>query len=259
MSALQFDSRRPLADQLAELKSAIRAEPAKALLRIYHFQLLCVLGDWQKAIDQLQVCAQLDSATVPMARAYREAILCEILRAEVFAGRKSPHILGEPTPWLGYLTDALKQAQPEEASKLRQQALHLAPASVGSVDDTPFDWMCDGDSRLGPVCELYANGCYYWLPFEAIEKVCFEKPADLRDLVWQASEVTLVNGGVLNGFIPSRYPLVGDDSDSVKLSRQTQWKDLGNEHFAGLGQRQWLTNADEYPMLEVRRINFKRS
>ena len=132
MSALRFDAQRPLAEQLIELKSAIRAEPAKAALRVYYFQLLCVLGDWPKAIGQLQVCAQLDPIAAPMARAYREAILCEILRAEVFAGRKSPHILGDPTPWLGYLTDALKQSgagHPAEASKLRQQGLIPAAAT----------------------------------------------------------------------------------------------------------------------------------
>lgn len=262
MSALRFDAQRPLAEQLTELKSAIRAEPAKATLRVYYFQLLCVLGDWPKAIDQLQLCAQLDSMAAPMARAYREAILCEILRAEVFAGRKSPHILGEPSPWLGYMTDALKQSgagHPEEASKLRQQGLDLAPASSGEIDGKPFTWICDADNRLGPVCELYANGCYYWLPFEAIERIGFEKPTDLRDLVWQACEVTLNNGGVLNGFIPSRYPLSEEDVDATKLSRQTQWLDLGNGHFAGRGQRQWLTDVDEYPLLEVRHLTFKRN
>lgn len=261
MNTLRFDSHRSLAEQLVELKTAIKAEPAKPALRIYYFQLLCVLGDWKKAIDQLQICAQLDSAAAPMARAYREAILCEMLRTEVFAGRKRPHILGQPTLWIGYLTDALKTSgslHAEEAAKLRSQAFELAPTSAGEIDGVPFSWLCDGDNRLGPVCELYANGCYYWLPFESIENIGFEKPTDLRDLVWHASEVTLNNGGTLTGFIPSRYPLANGDSDTLKVSRETQWSDLGHEHYAGHGQRQWLTDGGEYPLLEVRRVSFKR-
>lgn len=262
MSDPSFNSQRPLAEQLIELKSAIRAQPSKATLRVYYFQLLCILGDWQKAIDQLQVSAQLDAAVAPMARAYREAILCEGLRNEVFAGRKSPHILGEPAPWLGYLTDAMKQSADgrlDEATQLRRQAFDLAPPSSGEIDGIPFDWIADADSRLGPVCEFYANGCYYWLPFEAIKSIGFEKPVDLRDLVWQACEVTLNNGGSLMGFIPSRYPLQSDDSDEIKLVRQTQWQELSQEHFAGHGQRLWATNSDEYALLEVRQVRFDRA
>lgn len=260
MSDPAFNPQRPLAEQLAEVKNAIRAQPAKATLRTYYFQLLCVLGDWKKAIDQLQVCAQLDANAAPMARAYREAILCEILRAEVFAGRKEPHILGQPAPWMGYLTDALKQAaagRPDNAASLRQQAFDMAEATPGELDDTAFTWISDADNRLGPVCELYANGCYYWLPFTAIQNVGFEKPQDLRDMVWQACEVTLTNGGKLPGFIPSRYPLLADDGDGIKLARKTEWQDLGHGHFAGQGQRLWATDQGEHALLDVRQLRLR--
>lgn len=262
MSDPSFNSQRPLAEQLVELKDAIRAQPAKATLRIYYFQLLCVLGEWQKAIDQLQVCAQLDPAAAPMARAYREAISCEVLRGEVFAGRKTPHILGEPTTWLGYLTDALSKSAAgnmDDAARLRSQAFDLAPPSAGEIDGTPFAWIADADNRLGPVCEFLANGCYYWLPFEAIKSIGFEKPQDLRDLAWQACEVTLCNGGSLAGFIPSRYPLQSGDTDEIKLARQTQWESLNQEHFAGRGQRLWATDQAEYALLDVRQVRFTRA
>ena len=49
-----------------------------------------------KALEQLQLCAQLDPSCEPMARAYREAIRCEVLRAEVFAGKKSPFSWASP-------------------------------------------------------------------------------------------------------------------------------------------------------------------
>lgn len=254
-----FNPQRPLAEQLVELKNAIRAHPTKAALRTYYFQLLSVLGDWQKAVSQLQVCAQLDPSAAPMARAYREAILCEVLRSEVFAGRKNPHILGEPTPWLSYLSDALKQSAAgrlDHAAQLRLQAFELAPPSAGEIDGTPFAWIADADNRLGPICELYANGCYYWLPFETIKSIGFEKPQDLRDMVWQACEVTLRNGGNLAGFIPSRYPLQSEDADEIKLARQTLWQDLGHGHFAGRGQRLWATDQSECALLDVRQLHF---
>lgn len=96
MTAVLFDSHSPLDVQLSRVRDAIREEPARASLRTFYFQLLAVLGDWNKALAQLQVCAQLDPKAVPMAQAYREAMRCELLRSEVFEGRRTPYILGEP-------------------------------------------------------------------------------------------------------------------------------------------------------------------
>lgn len=55
MTAILFDSQSPLDLQLHRVKDAIRAEPSKASLRTYYFQLLAVLGDWDRALAQLQV------------------------------------------------------------------------------------------------------------------------------------------------------------------------------------------------------------
>jgi type VI secretion system protein ImpE len=254
-----FDFKTPISEQLQTLKAAIRDEPSKAELRVYYFQLLVVMGEWSKALEQLQLCAQLDPQNEPMARAYREAIRCEVLRMAVFAGQKRPFILGEPPEWMGYLLDALALAARGEtaaASALRQQALDQAPACPGHINDQDFAWLLDGDSQLGPVCELFANGCYYWVPFNAISQIALGKPQDLRDLVWSGCEVTLANGGNLPGFIPTRYPVQASDSDAVRLGRSTEWLDLGKDHAAGRGQRSWFSDQDQYALLDVRHIRF---
>lgn len=258
---LTFSPQRPLGEQLKELKDAIRAEPGKLGLRVYYFQLLAVLGDWQKSLEQLQMCAQLDIKATPMAKAYREAIRCEVFREEVFAGRKSPNILGEPPPWVGWLADAVKRLAGGDAAgaaELRTQALDAAPASGGQIDGEAFEWLADSDSRLGPVCELLANGTYYWVPFSSIRQISFEKPQDLRDFVWAACEITLVNGGSMPGFIPTRYPAGAEShqNDALRLARGTEWVDLGGDHVAGLGQRMWLTDVAEHALLDVRRLSF---
>ncbi|MCA0243831.1 MAG: virulence protein SciE type [Proteobacteria bacterium] len=253
----RFDPSRPLDEQLAELRAAIRAAPGQASLRVYLFQLLAVMGQWQKSLDALQMAAQLDDKAQPMARAYREAIRCEVLRAEVFAGRRSPNILGEPPAWMGLLVEALRllgNGDAAAAAALRAQAFEQAPESAGRLNDEPFEWIADADSRLGPVCELLANGNYYWLPFAAIARIGFEAPQDLRDFVWAACEVTLVGGGTLAGFIPARYPGSEAGDDALRLARRTEWTDLGDGHASGLGQRMWLADGDEQALLDVRRL-----
>lgn len=254
---LGFSPQLPLLEQLESLREHIRQSPAQAALRIYYFQLLVVLGEWGKALEQLQLCAQLEPGATPMARTYRELIRCEVLRGEVFAGRRHPFLVSEPAAWLAWLLDALAQAghgADGAAQALRAQALDEAPAVPGCIDGQAFAWLADSDTRLGPVCEFIANGNYYWLPFDAIQRIGFEPVQDLRDLVWQPGEIVLRQGGVLQGFMPTRYPLDGTDADGLKLAVLTEWHDIGAGHVAGRGQRTWVTDLDDFPMLQVRTV-----
>lgn len=249
----------PLADQLAALKAQIRTAPGSVPLRVHYFQLLCVLGEWTRALEQLQLCAQLDPTAQTMARAYREVIRCEVLRQDVFAGKRRPFLIGEPAAWMAWMIDALAldgTGRHEEAHTLRARALQEAPERAGSIGEHDFAWLADSDTRLGPVCELLAQGRYYWLAFDQIAQIAFEPVQDLRDLVWLPCELTLVHGGVLQGFMPVRYPAAEGDDDALKLARRTQWSALGVEHVAGHGQRSWVSDTDDFAMLQVRHVRF---
>ena len=46
---------------LALLQAEVRNKPADASLRVFLFQLLCVLGQWERALNQLKVAADLDA------------------------------------------------------------------------------------------------------------------------------------------------------------------------------------------------------
>ena len=81
------------------LTDQVRANPADAKLRVFLFQLLCVLGRWDRALNQLNVAGELDASTLAMVQTYREALQCERLRAQVFTGEKLPMLFGEPEPW----------------------------------------------------------------------------------------------------------------------------------------------------------------
>ena len=247
-----------LRECLAELQGEVRSSPADAKLRTFLAQLLMLTGDWDRAVNQLQVTGELDASALPMKHAYTAAIECERLRAGVFAGERLPLILGDPPPWIAALLQALAavaQGRADEAAALRERALEEAPATPGRINGTAFDWIADADSRLGPVLEVILNGAYYWAPFSRVRRIVIEPPADVRDFVWVPAQITWSNEGEAVGFIPTRYPgSERSEADPVRMARTTEWRDLGGGAFAGLGQRVFATSADDLGLLEVREL-----
>jgi type VI secretion system protein ImpE len=197
-----------------------------------------------------------------LAQIFRPVIECEMLRAEVFAGKRTPLIFGEPQEWIGLLVQAgihLAEGRFDAAGELRSQAFDLAPASAGKLNDQPFEWIADADSRLGPLLEVILEGKYYWVPFSRIARIEIEKPVDLRDLIWIPARFTWTNGGAVSAHIPVRYP--GSEhaaDDTLRLSRQTAWKEQGPDCFVGLGHRILTTSGAEHPLLECRTIELNQ-
>ncbi len=245
-------------DALAELQAQVRKEPANAKYRVFLFQLLAVLGQWERALNQLNVLSEMDASSLPMAQTYREAIRCELVRADVFAGRRSPLVFGDPAPWVALLLEAVRltaEGHAAQAQRVRDQAFETAPATAGTLDGQPFAWLADADPRLGPMLEAIVNGRYYWIPFQRIRTIVLEQPADLRDYVWMPARFTWANGGETVGLIPARYPGSEASADSlVQLGRKTEWLEGEADVCRGLGQRMLATDQGEYPVLDIRRI-----
>lgn len=245
-------------ESLTQLQQQVRADPSNPKLRIFLFQLLAVLGQWERALKQLTVAGELDAGALAMVQTYRETLRCEALRAEVFAGRRAPLVFGEPEPWIALLLEALRlmgEGKAAQAQSLRDEAFEAAPATSGEIDGTPFAWLADADTRLGPVLEAVVNGRYYWIPLHRIQEVRLDEPADLRDVVWMPAHFSWANGGENVGLIPTRYPgSEAAEDGQLRLARKTEWAEAEGGAYLGLGQRMLATDAGEYPLMDVRSI-----
>jgi type VI secretion system protein ImpE len=248
---------------LAALQSEIREKPEDSSLRIFLFQLNCILGRWEKALIQLQVVASLTPETMLLAQIFRPVIACEMLRKEVFEGRRTALIFGEPMEWMGSLVHAntlVAEGNFKAAAEMRSQAFEAAPATRGKINGNAFEWLADSDSRLGPVLEFFMEGKYYWVPFSRVLRLEIEKPMDLRDLVWIPARVRWSNGGEAVGHIPVRYAGTENSAESgLLLARKTVWREEPGETTLGLGQRLFATEAADYPLLEIRTIELEPS
>jgi type VI secretion system protein ImpE len=257
MTAKELLQQGKLEEARKALQDEVRAKPTDGKLRVFLFQLMAVQGEWEKALNQLNVAADLDATTLLMAQVCRPAIAAEALRKEIFAGKRSPLLFGEPEEWLGWLLEAnklLAQGHGEHAAELREKAFEAAPATSGTLNGEKFEWIADADQRMGPVIEALVDGKYYWIPMHRISRIEMEAPSDLRDLVWAPATFTWSTGAKAIGLVPARYPETETMGDNLaKLSRKTDWVDRAGASL-GVGQRLLTTDTAEVPLLEVREL-----
>ncbi|QYK42381.1 MAG: virulence protein SciE type [Paracoccaceae bacterium] len=258
MRAEEFLKSGDIDAALSALQADVRSRPADPKLRIFLFQLLCVMGDWKRAITQLKVSAELDQMATPMAQTYREAIICEVYREKVFAGEKDPLVFGEPQEWVALLVEAMKAlaaGRADEAATLRDRAFDAAPAVTGTLNGERFEWVADADMRLGPVLEAVVNGRYFWMPFNAVAKITADEPRDLRDCVWTPVNIILKNGGDIVALLPTRYAGTAERGTAAhKLARATDWAEAGGGAFTGIGQRLLATDAGDTALMDLRNL-----
>jgi type VI secretion system protein ImpE len=254
---------KTLDEAVAKLEQEIKKEPAVVEKRFFLFQLMAVLGRWERALQQLQTCVKLGKALAATAHVYGDLVRTETMRAKVFAGEVTPRFLQEPSAWCAGVVQALAlQAQNriDEADQARSAAFDQVPECSGTLN-TPdgqhnFAWLVDADSRLGPILEVILNGQYMWLAMDQVKSIEVAPPHDLRDLVWTIAEITLKEGDTVSAFIPTRYPQSETADDATRLARTTTWREVGATATIGLGQRIWMTDAQDVALFDCRKIAF---
>ncbi|CAD6514249.1 type VI secretion system accessory protein TagJ [Paraburkholderia sabiae] len=252
------------ARELEAAEAAVRQQPAQVVHRWRLFQWLCITCQWERAVQQLQVYAQLDSSQIPLVQACRDLVRAERTRARVMAGGQQPGFVVDDVPlWMRALVTALGlagQGQIEAADDARLRALDLAPLVAGGCGDTTFDWIGDSDTRLGPVCEFITAGRYRWMSLADITAWHIERPHTLLDLIWAPCVLTLTDGTHIRGFMPARYPDCSDahghERDALLLARRTTWSELGRTGVIASGRKTWTTSAGDFDLYELAHCSF---
>jgi type VI secretion system protein ImpE len=260
MTAVEALKQGDVTEALRQLQQQVKEQPEKVENRVFLFQLLAIMGQWDRALTQLNVAAELDAACLVLVAMYRQVIACELFREEVFQGKCVPEILGKPHKWVVYLLQALKlttQGKHLESQEYRNRAFELAPAISGVIDGKDFEWLADSDSRLGPLMEVIVEGRYFWVTLDHISAMSIDQPVDLRDILWLPTHFTWINGDESYGVIPARYPgSYRSDDPQIILGRKTMWEDCGHELYLGFGQKTLTTEATDYALLDIRSIRF---
>lgn len=223
------------AGQLTEAVKALNAEvrdnPTDHQRRTFLFELLCFSGEWDRAEKQLNVLAEGNQQKEMGAVLYHSALHAERVRHDLFQ----------------------KQEYPDAPA--------LGGDRGGTLNGAAFEDIEDSDPRIGARIELFAAGAYLWIPMEHVESIETEKPTRLRDTLWIPALVR--TGPKFRGtelgevLIPVIYPFSWQHADgNVRLGRSTVWETPEGGDPVPFGQKTFLVDGEDIPLLDIRKIEF---
>ena len=218
-------------DAITELSAWLRNHPEDISQRTFLFELLCFAGQYDRAKKQLDVLSQGNKDAQLGGALYTAALHCEKERNLLFRDQAFPK------------TEASDQLS-------------------GTLNGKPFSSFRDADPDIGARLEVYAAGSYLWIPFRHIASIAMVPPKHLRDTLWPSAMV--MTGPSFKGaelgqvIVPAIYPFSWKDPDeSLWLGRSTIWEEDEEAKKYPVGQKIFLVDGEEFPLLEVRDLEFQ--
>src|ERR1700687_3588777 len=233
MAVQQLFQSGQLDEAVKALTAEVRDNPTDAKRRTLLFELLCFAGEYTRAEKQLDVLSQGGPQSEMGALFYRGALAAEKTRQEMFE----------------------KQDYPKPASDAA--SLHIS----GTINGKAFHNLADSDPRIGGNLEVFVAGSYMWIPFSLLSSIHIEPPKRLRNLLWLPAAVrtsAAFQGRELGEvLLPVLNPFSWRSADpAIRLGRATAWEQDGSEEALPKGQKMLIADDEEWPLLELRDIEF---
>jgi type VI secretion system protein ImpE len=260
VKAIHLLDRGQLSLAIGQVKESLKNTPEDISTRLFLFDLLCLAGELDQSAELLGHVEDQSGAMQPAVETCSQVLAAEKARRAFFEAQGEPHFLTAPPEYAALHIEALKLQKEKRcsgASELLERALDLQPALAGEVDGEVFEEFGDADVFLGPFLEVFADRKYVWLPFEQIRWIEIIRPVESRDRIWARAKIHANAGSLGEVRLPVIYPgSSGHPDEAMKLGRLTDWIDLGEGLSRGIGQRLFLIDGQEIPMLEIEEISF---
>jgi len=231
MNPLELFKAGKLDEAIGALGEQLRQNPADGKGRTFLFELLCFAGNYDRAEKQLDILGQSGPQAELGAIFCRGLLQATRTREEVYSHRRAvaAEVDGKDAP--------------------------------GVLDGVPFQSLVDADLRVGANLEVYAGGSYLLIPFSLVQSVELPAPRRLRDLLWIPAVIRTTpayQGRELGEtMLPALTPFsAAHPSDAVRLGRETVWETTETGDSFPAGQKIWLADGEEKPLLEARKLEF---
>ncbi len=263
MNAKEFFDAGNLSAAIDQLNQDVKTNPTDSRSRIFLFELLCFSGAYERAQRQLETIIHLsgDASVEIGGQLYKNIVEAEQARQRIFTKGGQPKFLHEPPPYTTLHLDALARLlenRPGEAKALLEESSDSRPPLKGRIDGRSFEEFRDCDDLIAPFLEVFVQTDYVWLAFEHIRRIEIAPPTKLRDLIWVPARIELHRGSLGETFLPTLYPGSSEHpNDLVKLGRMTDWKPVGEDLVLGVGQRMFLIDDEDRPILEIKEVEYE--
>lgn len=239
----------------------VKTNPTNVTARTFLFELSCFSGEWERAEKQLDVIGHQDANAMIGSLIYRQNLKAERDRMHLFShGTRPESAMRFPE----YVEDLLKANELVREGKTGEARLMIdsveenRPAFPCTVNGENFSDFRDYNELTMCVFEVIIKDSYVWLPFEQVVKIEFLERKSLRDIYWPQAKVEMTNGTNGEMFFPSLYVNTWkSDDDKLRLGRSVDWRDLGDEIYAGEGARLFWMDGKDRSLLDIQTIEFR--
>jgi type VI secretion system protein ImpE len=262
MTAQELYRAGRLQEALAAQTEEVKRHAADTERRGFLCELLCLVGELERADRQLDAISQLDTQAALGVSLWRQLIRAEQARQQFHAEGRLPEFLGLPTDVLRLHLEAsihLREGQPAEAARLLAEAEEQRPRVSGTCDGKPFDDWRDLDDLTACLFEvLTSTGKYFWVPVERVESISLHAPVRPRDLLWPRAHLIVRGGPDGEVYLPALYAGAhAETDDQFRLGRATDWRGGDGSPVRGVGLRTFLVGDKDRTILEIREATFE--
>ena len=250
-----------LADAVDSQLSFVKKNPSDSNARFFLAELSAFQGDWERVDRQLDAISLQNSNAAMLPLLFRQLVRAEIIREQVFLEGRAPELvvaLAHDCELQLEACTAFRLGQFDDCKALLERADAERHSIRGTCDGKTFETLLDVDDRLRGVAEiLTASGKYFWIPWNSIESIEFEKPERPIDLIWRKAAISVKGGPDGEVYLPVRYPKPTTWTDDQRLGRNTSWVEHASGLVTGVGQRTLLVEDEGIPILEIEAINME--
>jgi type VI secretion system protein ImpE len=258
MNAHELFNAGRLSEAIEAQLADVKANPGDQGKRLFLFELSVFAGDLDRATRQIEALKFDDMELQIAAKNYRDLLESERKRRLVFQEGTQPKFLFEAPEHVQLRLEALRQlraGQHEQAQATLTAAREKAPPVKGTLNEKPFQELCDCDDLLGTVLEVMAKGEYFWVPLESVSTIAMNPPRFPRDLIWAPARLETHGSESGEIYLPALYANSFEHAeDAVKLGRTSDWIETPNGPVLGRGGRMFLLDEGSVPLLEWREL-----
>lgn len=252
--ATEYFKRDDLIGAAGCLSSSLRTRPHDIFARMFLVEVLCILGDFERADQHLKTVASIDAGASRKVRALRNLIRAAQARNDVFERGAVPSFVQAPSSAVETALRrvvALRDAGNEPLDRALAASESGTQASWhGVFDDGKRVEARDLDDRFADIVEwLGENGNYYWSDVRDVRSIQFAPAKRPIDFLWRQAVVQLENEVSGAVYFPVIYPGSSDDAE-LALGRKTDWIERHGLTL-GRGRRMWLVGDDAVDFLAL--------